>query len=316
MRMSGGTSHSPTPASEQLSGSSISHGRRPVVVGFSATACSQNAVRWAAAEAARRQTGLCIVHAYPLPQLGQPVQHDVDTLLRNEAADLLDGIRASTQHDHPQLQITTRLIQQAPVNALQEESAGAALTVVGAQESSRLSGAILGSIASAVAAVNPAPVAVVHPDHPVDGSGPVIVGIDQPEGSSAAIGFAITEARARKTELLAVHASSRPVVDDSPDGSPWSPDRAATDLEETAVLSKVLAGWRAKYPDVVVTQMVRQGSPATVLQECARSASVVVVGRRPRGEFQAFVMGSTSRSLAAHSPCPVVIARSRDGDHA
>ena len=256
------------------------------------------------------------MHAYPLPQLGQPVQHDVDTLLRNEAAALLDGIRASTKRDHPDLQITTRLIQQAPVNALREESVGAALTVVGAQESSRLSGAILGSIASAVAAVNPAPVAVVHPDHPVDGSGPIIVGIDQPEGSSAAIEFAMTEARVRKTELLAVHASSRPVGDGSPDESTSSQDRAATDHGETALLSRVLAGWRDKHPDVVVTQTVRQGSPATVLQECARSASMVVVGRRPRGELQAFVMGSTSRSLAAHSPCPVVIARSRDSDHA
>jgi len=312
--MSRGTSQPPTPASEPLSGSSVAHRRAPVVVGFSASTCSQNAVRWAAAEAARRQTGLCIVHAYLLPQLGQPVQHDVDTLLRNEAAALLDGIGVSTQRDHPNLQITTRLIQQAPVNALREESVGAALTVVGAQESSRLSGAILGSIASAVAAVNPAPVAIVHPDHPVDGSGPVIVGIDQPEDSSVAIEFAITEAGIRKTELLAVHASARPVVEGSE--SPSSAGEAATARAETALLSTVLAGWRDKHPDVVVISMVREGSPARVLQECARSASMVVVGRRPGGELQAFVMGSTSRSLAAHSPCPVVIARSRDSDHA
>ena len=136
------------------------------MVGYSTSTSSQNAVRWAAAEAERRQAGLCIVHAYPLPQLGQPVQHDVDELLHNEASALLDRIADSIRGDHPQLDITTRLIQDAPVNALRDESVDAVLTVVGAKESARLAGAILGSVASAIAAVNPAPVAVVHPDHP------------------------------------------------------------------------------------------------------------------------------------------------------
>ena len=107
--------------------------RNLIVVGFSTMHSSQTAVTWAATEAERRMAGLHIVHAYPLPQLGQPVQHDVDDLLRNEACTLLDRIADSTRRDHPQLEITTRLIQGAPVNALRDESAAAALTVVGAK---------------------------------------------------------------------------------------------------------------------------------------------------------------------------------------
>jgi nucleotide-binding universal stress UspA family protein len=277
------------------------------VAGFSASTPSQNAVRWAAAEAERRATGLCIVHAYPLPQLGQPVQHDVDKLLRAEAADLLDRVAESTRRDHPHLEIINRLVQQAPVNALRSESVGATLTVVGARESSRLGGAILGSIASAVAAVNSAPVAVVHTDHPLNGSGPVLIGIDESGGSSAAIEFAFTEARLRKVALLAVHASSRLGPGDTPNGSPSHPDAAEVERGGAAVFSKGLASWRDKFPDVVVTASVRQGRAATVLLECGVSASLVVVGRRPRGEFEAMIMGSTSRSLTAHSACPVVI---------
>jgi nucleotide-binding universal stress UspA family protein len=243
------------------------------------------------------------------------VQHDVDDLLRNEASTLLDRIADRTRRDHPYLEITTRLIQGAPVNALRDESVDAALTVVGAKESSRVAGAILGSVASAIAAVNPAPVAVVHPDHPVPGSGPVVVGVDGSGGSSAAVGFAFAEAAVRNTALLAVHAWNQTLAKDSIPGYPSLLDPTAIGQEEAAVLSETLAGWREKYPDVVVTPEVHRGRAASVLLELCRPASMVVVGRRPRGEIQALVMGSTSRSLTAHSPCPVVIVRSRDTDH-
>ena len=112
------------------------------------------------------------------------------------------------------LDITTRLIQAAPVNALRDESVDAMMTVVGAKKSSRLAEAILGSVASAIAAVNPAPVAVVHPDHPVDQRGPVIIGIDRSRASAAAIEFAFAEAAARSTELMAVHAWNPAVFTD------------------------------------------------------------------------------------------------------
>jgi nucleotide-binding universal stress UspA family protein len=263
-----------------------------VVVGFSTSTSSQNAVRWAAAEAETRKTGLCIVHAFPLPQLGQPVQHDVDDLLRNEASTLLDRIVERSRRDHPHLDITARLIQNAPVNALRDESAGAALIVVGARESGRLAAAILGSVASAVVAAVPVPVAVVLPGHPTHGTGPVVVGMDGSAGNAAAIEFAFAEAAARNAELLAVHVRNESVE------------------HEPAVLAETLAGWCNRYPNVVVTRAAHKGHAASLLLEHSRSASIVVVGRRPRGEFEALVMGSTSRSLIAHSLCPVVIVRS------
>ena len=206
-------SRSSAQATDPLPGSPAAHLRSLIVVGVSSSTGSRSAVRWAAAEAERRMAGLCIVHAYQLPQLGQPVQHNVDDFLRAEAADLLDGIADGVRGDHPQLDITTRLIQGAAVNALRDESAAAALTVVGAKESGRLARAILGSVASAIAAVNPAPVAVVHPDHAVNGSGPIVVGVDESAGNSAAIEFAFVEAAARKTEVMAVHAWNTTVLE-------------------------------------------------------------------------------------------------------
>jgi len=313
--MAGNTSHTSGQAKDSLPGPRAPGLRGPVVVGFSTRTSSQTAVRWAAAEAERRMSELRIVHAYALPQLGQPVQHGVDDLLRREASTLLDRIADSTRHDHPRLEITTRLIQGAPVNALRDESAAAALTVVGAKESGRLPRAILGSVASAIAAVNPAPVVVVHPDHPVNGSGPIVVGVDLSAGNSAAIEFAFVEAAARNAELIAVHAWNTTVLAGGVPDYPAILAQTALEKEAGTMLSETVAGWGTKYPDVVVTHALRRGGAATVLLEYSNAASMVVVGRRPRGEFQATVMGSTSRSLTAHSPCPVVIVHSPDTDH-
>ena len=299
---------------DPLPGSGSARVGGPIVAGYSTSTSSQNAVRWAAAEAERRMAGLRIVHAYPLPQLGQPVQQDVDELLHNEASALLDRIAESTRLDHPLLEITTRLIQDAPVNALRDESVDATLTVVGAKKSSRLAGAILGSVASAIAAVNPAPVAVVHPDHRIDGQGPVVVGIEGSRANSAAIEFAFAEAAARNTELVAVHAWNPAVFKGSPPDYPSDGEVAAIEQRVTSVISENLAGWSNKYPFVVVTESVSRGRPAKILLEFSRSASMVVVGRRRQGEFEALVMGSTSRSLTAHSQCPVVIVSGRDID--
>src|SRR4051794_14236987 len=109
------------PTAEATTDPLASRARNLVVAGLSLSKDSQNAVRWAAAEAERRMAKLLIVHAYPLPQLGQPVQHNVDELLRTEAAALLERIGAATRSDHPQLDITTRLVQGGPVNALRDE---------------------------------------------------------------------------------------------------------------------------------------------------------------------------------------------------
>lgn len=289
--------------------------RGPVVVGFSSPGRSQTAVRWAAREAERRTTTLCIVHAYPRPQLGQPIQRDVDGLLHAEAATQLDRVAVGIRREHPQLEVTTRLVQNAPANALRQESVGAALTVVGAKESGRLSRAILGSVASAIAASNPSPLAVIHPDHEINGTGPVVVGVGGSGQNFAAIEFAFAEAALRGTDLLAVHTWNESSVKGSRPKTPAHREDAAIEQEddvieeEAAVLSETLAGWYETYPDVEVTRAVRKGQPARVLLECARSAVVVVVGRRrTRGQFEALVMGSTSRTLTAHSSCPVVIA--------
>jgi nucleotide-binding universal stress UspA family protein len=87
------------------------------------------------------------------------------------------------------------------------------------------------------------------------------------------------------------------------------------DDEEHAVLSEQLAGWRDKYPDVTVRQVVRRGRPADALIRYGKllpadqRPQLVVVGSRGRGGLTGLFLGSTSQTLICHSPWPVVVVR-------
>jgi nucleotide-binding universal stress UspA family protein len=291
----------------------------PIVVGVSASTSSQNALRWAAVEANRRRAELRLVHACVHPQVGYPVQRDVVELLHAEGIALLDRTRSIVRRGHPHLPITTRLLDGEPVNVLRDQSVDAAMTVIGGKKSSLLAEAILGSMATAVGAVSSAPLAVIHPEHPVDGPGRIVVGVDGSPHSVGAIAFAFAEAAIRRVDLLAVHVLHPPALEGNLPDYPSLRDPIAITQEETARLSEALVVWSHRYPAVAVAQEVRRGRTASVLLEHSRSASLLVVGRRPRTLFDALAMGSASRSLVAHSRCPVIIVgpenRSTETDH-
>jgi len=86
------------------------------------------------------------------------------------------------------------------------------------------------------------------------------------------------------------------------------------DEEEHAVLAEQLAGWRDKYPDVPVRQIILRGRPAdALLHYAARSEAIrpqlVVVGSRGRGGLSGLLLGSTSQSLICHAHWPVIVVR-------
>jgi nucleotide-binding universal stress UspA family protein len=82
-------------------------------------------------------------------------------------------------------------------------------------------------------------------------------------------------------------------------------------LEEQskALLAESIAGQREKYPDVPVRQELVRGRPDDVLVAAGRTAELLVVGSRGRGAFRGLLLGSTSRSLVHHAPCPVAVVR-------
>jgi nucleotide-binding universal stress UspA family protein len=51
------------------------------------------------------------------------------------------------------------------------------------------------------------------------------------------------------------------------------------------------------------------GHPAPSMVEAASGAFMVVVGARGLGGFRGLVLGSVSRHVVQHAPCPVLVVR-------
>jgi nucleotide-binding universal stress UspA family protein len=311
------TSRSTSPATSALriAGEAVGHRTNVIVVGVDASLSSADAVNWAADACERRHATLRLVHAYPYSAV--PIQRPGPTLADEQRAPdpqsamLLDDVAAALRASHPNLTVDTRPLPGSPDDVLRHESERARLTVIGAHGTGHISGTnrrpTLGSVASALSAVNPAPVAIIHPHHITTGRGPVVVGVDGSPASEAAVAFAFQEAAVRQAELIAVHSwHSEQAGSAYPD---FPTPNEITEIEdgEHALLSQRLAGWRETYPDVQVHRRVINGRSTPALLDFGQSAQLVAVGSRGRG-YTSRLLGSTSNALILQCECPVVVA--------
>jgi len=292
--------------------------RHPVVVvGVDGSTESLVAAQWAAREAEHRHLTLLLLHAFNVvPVVGVPtygIQPDMSEWMRAAGRDILDRAADEIRESFPDLEVGVELVSADPRPALVRASEDASLTVVGTRGGGRIPEVVLGSVALHVAAHGRSPVAVISPAAPAPSTGPILLGVDGSGTSEAGVEFAFDEAAVRGAELEAVlvwdDLAMRGFARDEPLGG------LLEDEEEHAVLAEQLAGWRDKYPDVIVRQVVRRGRPADALVRYGRLKPVgqhpqmVVVGSRGRGGLTGLLLGSTSQSLICHSPWPVVVVR-------
>ncbi|MEU1602894.1 universal stress protein [Micromonospora matsumotoense] len=126
----------------------------PVLVGVDGSALSTEALGFAFAAAAQRDTGLLAVHAWLTPApIGPgdvlPLVYDVEALAAEEERVLAEAL-AGWSDRYPDVPVTRRLVPGAAARVLVEESAAAQLTVVGAHGRGALGGMLLGSVSHAV----------------------------------------------------------------------------------------------------------------------------------------------------------------------
>jgi nucleotide-binding universal stress UspA family protein len=151
---------------------------------------------------------------------------------------------------------------------------------------------------------------------------PIVVGVDGSAGSTAAVAWALAEARLRGAPVRLVHAYDLPRLpfDDTPLAAPGmaiphggDPEtlervRSASESQARAVIDTTLAEvGRDAAAGVEIHREVAAGPAASVLIEAGRTASLLVVGSRGRGGFVGLVLGSVSQTIAHHAPCPLVI---------
>lgn len=296
--------------------SAMVDGRR-IMAGIDGSDPARRAALWAAAQAARRDVELRLVHALSLPAYtfagGFVPPPDFFSGLESDAQGLLSAVKAEVRARYPEMAVTTGLRTGQPAGVLVEESRSSALVVLGAHAQDGLRPLFLGSTGVSVAAHGHCPVAVIRgpadDQDPVD-SGPVVVGVDGSPAGEAAVAIAFEEASARRAEVIAVHAwgqfaSNTEYLYARQFMVNWD----ALEEKEGQVLAERLAGWQEKYPDVTIRRELTLEKPAQALLEYGPTAQLLVVGSRGRGGFAGMLLGSVSQKLIHRAACPVIIAR-------
>jgi nucleotide-binding universal stress UspA family protein len=138
----------------------------------------------------------------------------------------------------------------------------------------------------------------------------IVVGIDGSEASKEALGWALEEARLRRSTLRVVYAWHSPRVGGRSYIPPelFDPEvlrRSAQELVDSFVAE---VDDRTSL-DVELELVPLEGPAAVVLVEAAEQAELLVVGSRGRGGFAGLLLGSVSQQCAQHARCPVVIVR-------
>ncbi|MDG4838215.1 universal stress protein [Micromonospora sp. WMMD967] len=136
----------------------------PVLVGVDGSALSTEALGVAFEEAALRDTGLVVVHAWNIPVPPSallPVADSFEALAGEEERVLAEAL-AGWSERYPDVPVRRHIAYGAPARILVEESSRAQLTVVGARGRGVFTGMLLGSVSHAVLHHSHSPLMIVR----------------------------------------------------------------------------------------------------------------------------------------------------------
>ncbi|MFI1445300.1 universal stress protein [Streptomyces fructofermentans] len=276
---------------------------RPITVGVDGSAESLAAVHWAAREAVRRALPLRVVH----------VQERSDG--RDGAADLREALARTADgviERHPDLPVTTELLDGDPVDALVGAAGESETLVLGSRGHGAIVGFLLGSVGQQVIATSARPVVLVRAEDRAEseaGGREIVVGQQGgPDDSAAALEFAFATAAARGAAVRVVRAWSLPsLYTFSPASMKLLDEAGGLEPYEKKALAEALEPWLARFPDVPVTQHVEMGSAGEVLLSVAARAQLMVVGRRAHRTAVGSRIGSVAHGVVHHAPSPVAV---------
>jgi nucleotide-binding universal stress UspA family protein len=273
-----------------------------ILAGYDGSLGSERALSWAAREARSRGTILtvCVAWAPSFPVLPGEAAAAYDLARRSGERVMAAGLRHA-QGIMGSASIRSLLAEEAAAAVFCELSRGADMVVVGSRGHGGVAGLLLGSVSSQVAAHAHGRVVVVRGHWRHSGgyaSGPVVVGADGSAASRAAVDFAFEEAALRDAPLLAVCALA-----DAPAGLGGAQERR--DAFEEAITR-----WEKEHSEVTCLRQVAVGGARDALLTAAHDAQMLIVGARGRGGVQRMMLGSVSRAVLDHAPCPVGVVRS------
>lgn len=283
-----------------------------VVVGIDRSACAQQALAWAAADAASRHARLTVATVVDLPRLADvPLTGQVLATAQQAAQQSVDTEVERARQLAPGVDVQGRIVSGNPAAELLRLAEGADEVVVGSHGTSEFIALLIGSVGTQVAEHARGPAVVVR-NRSI--TGPVIVGIDSSPHSDAALEYGFAYADRHGLPLVALHVYRLGAFVDPVTPYPAPPypiteqlGRIRSEAARTAEHS--IGPWTEKYPDVTARADVTEGAPVHELVEASRTASLVVVGTRGHGGLAGMLLGSVSHGVMRHAHCPVVIAR-------
>lgn len=279
----------------------MTRARNRIVVGVDDTDQNRIAVDLAIAEAVLRRRPLHLVHADPF---GQPAHSDTGPLPDEPGYGLLEAM-ARIRTLAPQIAATGEVVRGFPQPVLIAASREAELIVIGDRRLGALARALNDTVAGEVTLRASCPTLVARTAGTPDG--PIVVGVDGSGDSQAAVGFAAAEADLRGCPVLVVHAWTRPGPHRPGSVSPVDLHADSVRSRAERLLSETTVGWHEKYPGVDFRHWLPHGHPRQALMDAGHTAGVLVVGTRGRTEPPVVELGSVSRYLLHHAPCPLVI---------
>ncbi|WP_371494684.1 universal stress protein [Kitasatospora sp. NBC_00374] len=277
----------------------------PVIVGVDDPASAGEAVDWAADEAQSRGMRLHLVHAWLWEPDQAPESLDAQAA-RRAGEEALRVLAERVAARHPDVEISSGVVDSSPREALVALSAAAGLLVVGSRGSGGFHELLVGSTSLHVAAHAACPVVVVR----ATGAGAtdgVAVGVEGREPSEGLLEFAFDSALRRGLPLRAVHAWSYPLVLGPGHALPPVYESGHVAGEEQRLLAEIMAGWQEKYPGVPVEEEAVRSGPAKHLVALSKSHQLVVVGRHGKPERPFSRLGSVSQAVVHHAHCPVAV---------
>lgn len=292
-----------------------------IVVGVDGSPSSTLAVEWAARDADMRNVPIKLVHIVP-PIVAAaegwsdiPAPSDCMRWQEDNARQLIaEAHKLAVEASSPTRvsRVTSEVLYGSIVPTLVDLSKRADMVVMGCRGQGAVARALLGSVSSGLIHHAQSPVAVIHDESaPMQRppQAPVVVGIDGSPTSELATAIAFDEASRRGVTLVALHAWSDMGPVEFPSTNQAPVEWANIKVREEEVLAERLSGWRCRYPDVSVNEIVVCDRPAPRLLEQAQSAQLLVVGSRGRGGFSGMLLGSVSRAVVNAAQIPVIVAR-------
>ncbi|MEU4488397.1 universal stress protein [Streptomyces purpurascens] len=287
---------------------------RPITAGVDGSRESLAALSWAAREAVRRGQALRVLHAWrPQPQeaLGAGIAGDAESQAEWVRDAVTEAVRTVIER-HPDLDVTTDVVEGPAVDTLVAAAADAELLVLGSRGHGRIVGFLLGSVGQQVIAGAARPVVLVRaggePSAEAAGREIVVGQQGDPEDSADALRFAFETAAARGATVRVVRAWTLPPVFAYSPGSLKLLDEAGgLEPYERKGLDAAVRPWRERFPDVPVTEHVEMGSAGQVLLSVAGTAQLMVVGRRAHRTAVGARIGSVAHGVLHHADCPVAV---------